>query len=74
MHQRFLLTFLCSQSDGPSSQGVLDCAAPAFAALFAFFELAQAVITVAIRINEVRDGVDSLHFVSDLLLALLTAG
>ena len=56
---------------------LLDCAAPTFAAWLAFVELAQAVITVAIRIDETRAGVGrlgSLHFVSHLLLALLTAG
>ena len=56
---------------------LLDCAARAFAAWLAFAELAQAVISVAIRINATRTGVGrlgSLHFVSHLLLTFLTAG
>ena len=56
---------------------LLDYAAPAFAAWLTFVELAQAVFTVVIRNDEARAGVGrfgGLHFVSDLLLALLTAG
>ena len=55
---------------------LLDCAVSSFAAWIALAQLPRAVNTVAIRIveNSTYVGFGSDHFVSHLLLALLTAG